>query len=272
MDYTLRTRISRIVVDDAVELNSDITLLGWVRTARVGKNVAFVELNDGSCRGNIQGVIDEPDKHPELKNVTTGASVRLKGKLIESQGKGQKYEVAVSELTLVGAADESFPLQKKRHSFEFLREIAHLRPRSNTFGALNRLRSKLAYGIHKYYQERGFYYIHTPIITASDCEGAGDMFRVSTLPVDNPPRTPDGQIDWDQDFFATQTYLTVSGQLEGEALATALGDIYTFGPTFRSENSNTSRHASEFWMIEPELAFADLKDDMALAEDFVKHL
>ncbi len=271
MDYKIRTRISAILVDEKVKPGTKVTLLGWVRTIRIGKAVSFIELNDGSCRSGIQGVA-ETDNFPELKSITTGASVRMKGELVESQGKGQKYEVHISTIDLVGAAQVDFPLQKKRHSFEFLREIAHLRPRSNTFGAANRLRSKLAYGIHKYFQERDFHYIHTPIITASDCEGAGDMFRVTTLPAENPPTAKSGGVDWGKDFFAEQTFLTVSGQLEGEALATALGDIYTFGPTFRSENSNTSRHASEFWMIEPEMAWAELDDNMDLAEDFLKEL
>lgn len=272
MDYKIRTRIDRILLKDSVPLDTEVILLGWVRTVRIGKEVAFVEVNDGSCRGNLQGVVADPESHPVLKEITTGSSVRLKGKLIESQGKGQKYEVAVTDLTLVGAADDSFPLQKKRHSFEFLREISHLRPRSNTFGALNRLRSRLSFGIHQYFQDRGFHYIHTPIITASDCEGAGDMFRVSTFSPNSAPTLPDGGIDWDKDFFACETFLTVSGQLEGEALATALGDIYTFGPTFRSENSNTSRHASEFWMVEPEMAWAENSDNMDLAEDFLKEI
>jgi asparaginyl-tRNA synthetase len=195
----------------------------------------------------------------------------MEGKLIPSGGKGQKYEIAVSRLDLVGAADASYPLQKKRHTMEFLREIAHLRPRTNTFGAVNRIRSKMAYAVHSYFQERGFYYIHTPIISASDCEGAGNLFRVSTLDFENIPRK-EGKIDWDSDFFASESYLTVSGQLEGELVATALGDIYTFGPTFRAENSNTSRHAAEFWMIEPEMAFCDLAGDMDLGEEFVKAL
>ncbi len=272
MDYTVRTRVARILIDDAVPLGTEVTVLGWVRTIRVSKQVAFIEVNDGSCRGNIQGVIGEPNAHPVLSDIATGAAVRLKGELVESQGKGQKYEIAVAEVTLVGAADESFPLQKKRHSFEFLREIAHLRPRTNTFGAVNRIRSRMAYAIHTYYQERGFYYIHTPIISTSDCEGAGNLFRVTTQDLTNVARTDDGGIDWDKDFFAAEAYLTVSGQLEGELLATALGDIYTFGPTFRAENSNTSRHASEFWMIEPEMAWAELEDNMDLAEDFLKYL
>lgn len=271
MDYSVRTKISRIVLDDAVAAGSPVIILGWVRTVRVSKSVAFIEINDGSCLKNLQAVISDPEAHPILSDIATGAAVRVAGELIPSQGGGQKYEVAAVEVTLVGPADSSFPLQKKRHTMEFLREIAHLRPRTNTFGALNRLRSKMAYAIHSYYQERGFYYIHTPIISSSDCEGAGNLFRVSTFEPGNPPRK-EGQIDWDADFFAAQTFLTVSGQLEGELLATALGDIYTFGPTFRAENSNTSRHAAEFWMIEPEMAWAELDDNMDLAEDFLKFL
>ncbi len=273
MDYRIRTRISRILLDDAVPTGSEITVLGWVRTIRRSKDVTFVEVNDGSCMGNIQGVVAEagPDKFPTLDKVLTGASVRMKGKLVESPAKGQKYELAVDGLELVGQSDANYALQKKRHSFEFLREIAHLRPRTNTFGAVNRIRSKLAFGIHRYYQERGFCYIHTPIISASDAEGAGDLFRVSTFDFKNVP-LKDGRVDWDRDFFAAESYLTVSGQLEAEAVALALGDVYTFGPTFRAENSNTSRHAAEFWMIEPEMAWAELEDNMDLAEDFLKWL
>ncbi len=272
MDYKVRTRVDTILIHDRVPVNSEITVLGWVRTVRTGKEVAFVEINDGSCMKNLQAVLTPSEKYPDLDRTLTGASVRVKGTLIPSQGKEQKYELAATEFTLVGEADATFPLQKKRHTFEFLREIAHLRPRTNTFGAVNRIRSKLAYAIHKYYQERGFFYIHTPIISASDCEGAGDLFRVTSLDLKNVPRKPDGKIDFDSDFFAAETYLTVSGQLEGELMATALGDIYTFGPTFRAENSNTSRHASEFWMIEPEMAWAELTDNMDLAEDFLKYI
>jgi len=271
MDYKVRTKIRQIVIDEKVPLDTIVTILGLVRTARVGKGVAFVEVNDGSCMQNIQGVIAEPKKHPVLEKILTGASVRMKGKLILSEGKGQKYEIAVVTLDLIGAADTTYPLQKKHHSFEFLREIAHLRPRTNIFGAVNRIRSKLAYAIHKYFQERGFYYIHTPIISASDCEGAGDLFHVSAFDFKNIP-LKDGAIDWNCDFFGTETFLAVSGQLEAELVATALGDIYTFGPIFRAENSNTSRHSSEFWMIEPEMAWAELEDNMDLAEDFVKSL
>ncbi|HUV29786.1 MAG TPA: asparagine--tRNA ligase [Acidobacteriota bacterium] len=271
MDYKSRTKIARILVDDSVPVDSQVIILGWVRSARVSKAVAFVDVNDGSCMSNIQGVVNDPEKFPLVEKILSGAAVRISGRLIHSQGKGQKYEVAVDTLDVVGHADSAYPLQKKRHSFEFLREIAHLRPRTNTFGAVNRIRSKLAYAIHRYYYERGFYYIHTPIISASDAEGAGDMFRVTCLDPSNVPRK-DGQVDWDADFFAHETFLTVSGQLEAELLATALGDVYTFGPTFRAENSNTSRHASEFWMIEPEMAWAELDDNMDLAEDFVKSL
>ncbi len=271
MDYKIRTKIKKVLVDEAVPLDTDLTILGLVRTIRKGKEVAFVEVNDGSCIGNLQAVFANPEKFPTLDQILTGASVRVKGKLVASQGKGQKYELASESIDLVGAADGSYPLQKKRHTFEFLREIAHLRPRTNTFGAVNRIRSKLSYAIHKYFQERDFYYIHTPIISASDCEGAGELFHVTALDLDNPPKAA-GHIDYTADFFGAEAYLTVSGQLEGELLATALGDIYTFGPTFRAENSNTSRHASEFWMIEPEMAWAELEDNMDLAEDFLKAL
>ncbi len=269
MDYKTRVKISRIILDEQIKPDSQITVLGWVRTVRDSKGVAFIQINDGSCVDNLQAVVADPDNTPVLSELSTGASVRVKGILVESAGKGQKYELQVESLELVGGADSTYPLQPKRHSFEYLREIAHLRPRTNTFGAVNRIRSKLAYGVHKFYQERGFYHIHTPIITASDCEGAGETFRVTTLDMDNIPRE-EGKIDWHSDFFSAEAYLTVSGQLEGELLATALGDIYTFGPTFRSENSNTSRHASEFWMIEPEMAWAELDDDMDLAEEFLK--
>ncbi len=271
MDYKIRTRISQIVVEDKIPVDSEITVLGLVRTARAGKGVAFIEVNDGSCMGNLQGVIVDPAKFPVLEKILTGASVRMKGKLVISQGKGQKYELAVHSIDLIGSAGPDYPLQKKRHSFEFLREIAHLRPRTNTFGAVGRMRSRLAFAIHEYYQQRGFYYVHTPVISASDCEGAGDLFRVSTLDPTNTPMK-DGQVDWDKDFFAHEAFLAVSGQLEAEPMALALGDVYTFGPTFRAENSNTTRHASEFWMIEPEMAWAELDDNMDLAEDFLKYL
>jgi asparaginyl-tRNA synthetase len=271
MDYKARTKISRILIDEAIPLGTNVVILGWVRTVRSSKEIAFIEVNDGSTMKNIQGVIQNPGSFPILDQILTGAAIRMEGTLIASGGKGQKFEIAVSRVDLVGQADASYPLQKKRHTMEFLREIAHLRTRTNTFGAVNRIRSKMAYAIHSYFQERGFYYIHTPIISASDCEGAGNLFRVSTFDFEKIPKK-EGRIDWDADFFATESYLTVSGQLEGELLAAALGDVYTFGPTFRAENSNTSRHAAEFWMIEPEMAWAELDDNMDLAEDFLKFL
>ena len=271
MDYKARTKISRILIDEAIPLDTNVVILGWVRTVRSSKEIAFIEVNDGSTMKNIQGVIQNPAAFPILDQILTGAAIRMEGTLIASGGKGQKFEIGVSRVDLVGQADASYPLQKKRHTMEFLREIAHLRTRTNTFGAVNRIRSKMAYAIHSYFQDRGFYYIHTPIISASDCEGAGNLFRVSTFDFEKIPKK-EGRIDWDADFFATESYLTVSGQLEGELLAAALGDVYTFGPTFRAENSNTSRHAAEFWMIEPEMAWAELDDNMDLAEDFLKVL
>jgi asparaginyl-tRNA synthetase len=270
MDYRSRTKIARILVEDQVPVDAEVVVLGLVRTSRGSKNVAFVEVNDGSCMANIQGVIGNPAEFSNLDQVVTGASVRMKGKLVPSQGKGQKYEIQVSELELAGEAPD-YPLQKKRHSFEYLREIAHLRMRTNTFGAVNRMRSRLSYAIHRYYQDRGFFYVHTPIISTSDCEGAGDLFHVTTFDLKNVP-LKDGKIDWNEDFFGAEAFLTVSGQLEAEVGAQALGDVYNFGPTFRAENSNTARHASEFWMIEPEMAWAELSDNMDLAEDFVKFM
>src|SRR5437588_701799 len=271
IDYQTRTKVSRILIDDAVPVDSKVIILGWVRTVRSSKEVAFIEINDGSSMKNIQGVVQNPESFPILEQILTGASIRLEGTLVPSGGKGQKYEIAVSKLDLVGPADASYPLQKKRHTMEFLREIAHLRPRTNTFGAVNRIRSRLAYAVHTYFQERGFYYIHPPIISGSDAEGAGNLFRVSSLDFQNIPKK-EGRVDWDADFFGGEAFLTVSGQLEGELLAAALGDVYTFGPTFRAENSNTSRHAAEFWMIEPEMAWAELSDNMDVAEDFLKYL
>lgn len=271
MDYKIRTKIAAIMIEDRVPAGDEVIILGLVRSVRRSKNIAFVEVNDGSCMGNIQGVVDNPSNVSDFDKLATGAAIRMKGKLALSQGKGQKFEVIVTELNVVGVIDDEYPLQKKRHSFEFLREIAHLRMRTNTFGAVNRIRSKLSYAVHQFYKERGFYYIHTPIISTSDCEGAGDMFAVTTLDLKAIP-IKDGQIVWDSDFFATEAFLTVSGQLEAELAATALGDVYNFGPTFRAENSNTVRHASEFWMIEPEMAWAELDDDMDLAEDFLKYL
>ena len=252
----------------------DITVKGWVRTKRGNKNVAFIALNDGSCVANIQVVVDLAKiDEAELKGVTTGACLRVDGSLVASLGAGQGVEVQASKIEIYGTADpETYPLQKKGHSLEFLRDIAYLRPRTNTFGAVLRIRHAMAFAIHKYFNDKGFYYLHTPLITASDCEGAGAMFNVSTLDMSNPPRTEEGNVDYSQDFFGKPCSLTVSGQLEGELGALALGQIYTFGPTFRAENSNTPRHLAEFWMIEPEMAFYELQDDMDLAEDFLKYL
>ncbi len=271
MDYKSRTKVSRILIDEAVPVGSNVVILGWVRTVRSSKDVAFIEINDGSSMKNIQAVAQNPGSLPILEQILTGASIRVEGELVASAGKGQKYEIVASKVDVVGEADATYPLQKKRHTMEFLREIAHLRPRTNTFGAVNRIRSKLAYAVHSYFQDRGFYYIQTPIISASDCEGAGNLFRVSTFDFQNIPKK-EGRIDWDADFFAGESYLTVSGQLEAELLAAALGDVYTFGQTFRAENSNTRRHAPEFWMIEPEMAWAELADNMDVAEDFLKYL
>ncbi|HJT46147.1 MAG TPA: asparagine--tRNA ligase [Chthoniobacterales bacterium] len=252
---------------------ADISVRGWVRTRRDSKDFSFIELNDGSSLRNLQIIArDSLPNYAEIQRLTTGASIIVTGELIASEGKGQAWEVVAGKIAIVGPSAESYPLQKKGHTPEFLREIAHLRPRSNLFGSVFRVRSRLAFAIHQFFQDRGFVYVHTPIITGSDCEGAGELFRVSTLDSKNPPRLPNGEIDYARDFFARQTYLTVSGQLEAEAFACALSKVYTFGPTFRAENSNTSRHASEFWMIEPEMAFCDLNGDMDLAEEIVKYL
>ncbi|MBW3131109.1 asparagine--tRNA ligase [Hymenobacter profundi] len=257
------------------ELEREVVVNGWVRTRRGNKYVQFIAVNDGSSIHNIQ-VVADAEKFPEesLKDVTTGSCVAVRGQLVASQGKGQSVEIQAAEITVLGKADaETYPLQKKGHTLEFLREIAHLRPRTNTFGAVLRVRHALAFAVHQYFNDHGFYYIHTPIITGSDAEGAGQMFRVTTLPDQNPPLTEDkAGVDYKQDFFGKQTNLTVSGQLEGEVAAMALGKVYTFGPTFRAENSNTARHLAEFWMIEPEVAFNDLQDNMELAEDFLKYL
>jgi asparaginyl-tRNA synthetase len=242
-----------------------ITICGWVRTRRDSKGFSFLSINDGSCLANIQAIVDDGIPGSEsISTATTGSSIKVKGQLVESPGKGQSYEIKALEIEVTGTADDTYPLQKKGHSPEFLREIAHLRPRSNLFGCVFRTRSRLAYAIHQFFQEKGFVYVHTPIITASDCEGAGEMFRVTTL---------DGnQTDKENDFFGKPTYLTVSGQLEVETFACALSNVYTFGPTFRAENSNTTRHASEFWMIEPEMAYCDLEGDMDLAEEMIQYL
>ncbi len=266
-----RTKVADLLKGD--RLDSEVMAKGWVRTRRGNKHVQFVALNDGSTIKNIQIVFDMTKFSDEdLKPVTTGSSICVTGQLVESQGKGQTCEIQADTLTVYGTADaESYPLQKKGHTLEFLRDIAHLRPRTNTFGAVLRVRSALAFAIHKFFQERGFFYLNTPLITASDCEGAGAMFQVTTLPLNDLPKNEDGSVDYSADFFGKMTALTVSGQLEGELGATALGAIYTFGPTFRAENSNTPRHLSEFWMIEPEVSFMDITENMDLAEDFVKY-
>ncbi len=266
-----RTKI--VDIFDSSLIGQTVCVKGWVRTRRGNKNVQFVALNDGSTIKNIQIVIDLAKfTEDELKPITTGASLHVEGLLVESQGKGQSCEIQADLIEIYGTADpEAYPLQKKGHTLEFLREKAHLRLRTNTFGAVFRIRHNLAFAIHKFFNEHGFFYLNTPLITASDCEGAGAMFQVTTLDLNNLPRTDDGNIDYSQDFFGKQTSLTVSGQLEGELGATALGAIYTFGPTFRAENSNTPRHLAEFWMIEPEVAFNDINDNMDLAEEFIKY-
>ena len=254
--------------------NTEVVVKGWVRTKRGNKNVAFIALNDGSCVANIQIVVDlQKIAEESLKSVTTGACVAVKGTLVESLGAGQGVEVQAESIEVYGTADpDTYPLQKKGHSLEFLRDIAYLRPRTNTFGAVLRIRHAMAYAIHKFFNDKGFYYFHTPLITASDCEGAGAMFQVTTMDLNNLPKNEEGAIDYNQDFFGKPCSLTVSGQLEGELGALALGQIYTFGPTFRAENSNTPRHLAEFWMIEPEMAFYELEDNMNLAEEFLKYL
>ena len=254
--------------------NQEVEISGWVRTKRGNKEIAFIALNDGSTIHSIQIVAELQHFDDELmKQIQTGASLRVKGKLVASQGSGQAVEILAHSMEVLGAADaETYPLQKKKHTLEFLREIAHLRPRTNTFGAILRIRHALAFAIHKYFNDHHFYYVHAPIITGSDAEGAGEMFRVSTLDHDNPPRNENGSIDYTQDFFGKEANLTVSGQLEAELAAMALSRVYTFGPTFRAENSNTTRHLAEFWMIEPEMAFFELNDNMDLAEDFLKYL
>ena len=266
----MRIRIKEILERGAG--SAPCSFSGWVRSVRSSKGICFIVLNDGSTVDGIQ-IVAEPSllNFGDICRVGTGAALTVTGTLVESPASGQKWELAADVVEIVGAADDSYPLQKKRHSFEYLRTISHLRPRTNTFGALFRLRSQLAQAIHRFFSEQNFVYVHTPIITAGDCEGAGELFRVTTLDAADPPIL-DGQPDFSQDFFAQKTGLTVSGQLEGELFALAFGDIYTFGPTFRAENSNTARHASEFWMIEPEMAFANLADDADLAEKFIRYL
>ena len=271
MERTKRTKVKELLQSRP---GQEVTAKGWVRTKRGNKNVSFIALNDGSTINSIQVVVDTASFEEELlKRITTGACICVNGLLVESLGSGQAVEIQAKELTIYGEADPAvYPLQKKGHTLEFLRTIAHLRPRTNTFGAVLRIRHAMAFAIHKYFNDKGFVYLHTPLITASDCEGAGEMFQVTTLDLNNPPRKEDGSIDYSQDFFGKQTSLTVSGQLEGELGAMALGEIYTFGPTFRAENSNTPRHLAEFWMIEPEMAFYEIEDNMELAEDFIKYL
>src|SRR5438876_8283643 len=268
--------LSPTSIKDALRSNAPVSAIlvqGWVRTRRDSKDFSFIELNDGSCLRNLQVIArNSLPNYAAIERLTTGASVAVRGALVESQGKGQNWELVGEEITIVGGSDESYPLQKKGHTPEFLREIAHLRPRSNLFSSVFRVRSRLAFAIHRFFQDRGFFYLNTLIITASDCEGAGELFRVTTIDTNNAPRKADGEIDYARDFFARATYLTVSGQLEAEAFASALSKVYTFGPTFRAENSNTSRHANEFWMIEPEMAFCDLRGNMDVAEEIVKYL
>ncbi|WP_127132679.1 asparagine--tRNA ligase [Pseudoflavitalea rhizosphaerae] len=267
--FNKRVKIKDLLATDAT--GQEVTVMGWVRGFR---NNQFIALNDGSTNNNLQvvvelGMLDEAT----LKRITTSASIKVTGEVVPSLGKGQKLELKAKTLGILGDSDaEAYPIQPKKHSLEFLREKAHLRFRTNTFGAVFRVRHTLAFAIHKFFHEKGFVYMHTPIITASDAEGAGEMFRVTTLPFDNPPRNEDGTIDFKEDFFGKSTNLTVSGQLEGELGATAFGEIYTFGPTFRAENSNTARHLAEFWMIEPEMAFCDLEDNMNLAEEFIRYI
>ncbi len=271
MEKIIRTKVKDLLSSEPGRI---VLAKGWVRTKRGNKKINFIALNDGSTINNIQVVVDLAAFDENLlKRITTGACIAVTGELVASLGSGQTVEIQAKEIELYGEADpETYPLQKKGHSLEFLREIAHLRPRTNTFGAVLRIRHAMAYAIHNYFNSKGFVYLHTPLITASDCEGAGQMFQVTTLDMENPPRTKEGKVDYSQDFFGRHTSLTVSGQLEGELGAMALGEIYTFGPTFRAENSNTPRHLAEFWMIEPEMAFYDVNDNMDLAEDFIKSL
>ena len=267
----LRTKVKDLLSSEA---GHEVLAKGWVRTKRGNKEIAFIALNDGSTIKNIQIVVDKnSEAAAELPRISTGACIGVMGELVESVGSGQSVEIRASEITVYGECDPvRYPLQKKDTSFEYLRTVAHMRPRTNTFGAIFRLRSQMAFAIHEYFHSRGFVYLHTPLITAADAEGAGQMFQVTTLDLNDVPRNKKGEVDYSKDFFGKQTSLTVSGQLEGELGATSLGEIYTFGPTFRAENSNTPRHLAEFWMIEPEMAFYDINDNMDLAEDFIKYL
>ncbi|MFA5306612.1 MAG: asparagine--tRNA ligase [Candidatus Babeliales bacterium] len=268
----MRTKIKQLTTQN---IGTTVTIKGWVRSVRNQKSFSFITINDGSTLAGLQAIYQAtaPGYEETIKNITTGASIAATGTLVKSVGKEQAFELDAHNITIVGLCDsETYPLQKKHHTFEFLRTIAHLRPRTNTLGAVARVRNALSYATHQFFNERGFLYVHTPLITGSDCEGAGQMFNVTTLDINNPTRTPAGTVDYTQDFFGRKTFLTVSGQLEGETYACALSDIYTFGPTFRAENSNTSRHLAEFWMIEPEMAFADLQDNMDCAEQYLKHV
>ena len=266
-----RTKIKQLLASEATQ--DEVLLKGWVKTKRDSKDFSFIEVNDGSCLKNIQVIANNTlSNYNDVKKLTTGSSVAIIGALVESAGGKQRYEVVAKEVTIYSVAPDDYPLQKKGMTDEFLRTVAHLRPRTNKYGAAFRVRSRLSYAIHNFFQSRGFDYVHTPLITASDCEGAGEMFQVTTLDLKNPPKLPNGEIDYSKDFFGKEARLTVSGQLNGEMFACALGDIYTFGPTFRAENSNTQRHAAEFWMIEPEIAFADLEDEMQLSEDMIKYI
>ena len=265
-----RIKINTLLASDQPIEN--LLIKGWVRTKRDSKTFSFIELNDGSCLKNIQIIVDEKTADDDsIKKITTGSALAVRGRLVESQGSGQQWEVQASEIEIISLAPDTFPLQKKRHSDEYLRSIAHLRPRTNKYGALFRIRSELSWAIHDFFRKKGFRYIQTPIITGSDCEGAGELFRVTTLssPI---PLLENGKADFSKDFFGTESNLTVSGQLSAEMFALSLGDVYTFGPTFRAENSNTSRHVAEFWMIEPEMAFCDLNGNMELGESLIKHL
>jgi asparaginyl-tRNA synthetase len=272
-EFTMNSSVNQILRTGQV--GEQITVRGWIRSKRESKEFAFVDVNDGSCMANIQVVIAQslPDYAGLIKRINTGASVEILGQLVASPAKGQRVELQATSVEIFGEADpETYPLQKKRHSFEFLREIGHLRGRTNTLGAVFRVRNACATAVHNFFQEKGFLWVHTPIISASDCEGAGEMFNVTTLNPDKLPRTADGKVDYSQDFFGRQAFLSVSGQLEAEIMAMAFSNVYTFGPTFRAENSNTSRHLAEFWMIEPEMAFCNLQGDMALAEEFLRYI
>lgn len=271
MAYPKRTEISSVL--ESSQPGDSVVLCGWVKSIRSSKNVSFMHVNDGSSFDSVQVVLESSfDDYDRIVSLITGASVLVEGQVRESPAKGQRVEIVPSRVEVIGECDQSSPVQKAGTSFEFLRTVAHMRPRTNTFGAVFRMRSALSYAVHSFFNERGFMYVHSPILTTSDCEGAGDLFQVTALDLNDIPRGPDGGIDYSKDFFSQKCSLTVSGQLEAEILAMSLSKVYTFGPTFRAENSNTPRHAAEFWMIEPEFAFSDLEDDIALAEDFVKYL